>query len=398
MRVVVGVGGGIAAFKAVELVRELGRGGAEVRVVLTPAGGRFVGAVTFAGLTGHPAVTDLWDATYAGEVHVALGEWADAVVVAPATMNLIARWAHGMADDALLATLACAAGRRLCAPAMHARMWERRSTRDNVARLRDDGVEIVGPVHGELASGEIGPGRMAEPIDIAAAVLRGRGADLSGRAILVTAGPTAEDLDPVRFLGNRSSGRMGFAVAERAAARGALVTLVHGPVELAAPAGVERVPVRSALEMQAELNARYGSVDALVMAAAVADYRPRTRAEHKLKKGGDLVLELVRNPDILADLGAARIDGRPVLVGFAVESERLVERARDKLRRKKVDLIVANHASVGFGGTHNEAALVSPDGVEPMPPMSKLDLADAILDRVLTLLPPAGTDEMEIVR
>ncbi len=388
-RIVVGIGGGIAAFKAVELVRELGRRGAEVRVVLTPSGARFVGAITFAGLTGRPAVTDLWDPAYTGEVHVDLGGWADALVVAPATANLLARAASGMADDALLTTVSCMSGPVLYAPAMHTRMWRRPATRRNVARLREDGAAFVGPVEGPLANGETGEGRMSEPEAIADALeaLVGGPGDLAGAHVLVSAGPTVEDLDPVRYLGNRSSGRMGYALAERAAARGARVTLVSGPVSLEAPAGVERVSVRSALEMREALVSRLDGADAVVMAAAVADYRPATRHDDKIKKqDGPVTLELVRNPDILAELGARRAGRRPVLVGFAVETQDLVAYARGKLESKKCDLVVANDARVGFGGDDNQAILVDGAGEDSLPPLSKRALADRILDRVRTLL------------
>ena len=250
-RIVVGLGGGIAAFKAVQLVRELMRRGAEVRVVMTEAATRFVGPITFAGLTGKPPVTDLWAEDYAGEVHVELGDWADAIVVAPATMNLMARAAGGQANDALLATLACARGEVFFAPAMHQRMWSHPATQANVLLLRDRGAVVLGPVTGPLANGEIGEGRMAEPEEIAESVESrlAHAADLPGARLLITAGPTHEDLDPVRFLGNRSSGRMGYAIAAQAIRRGAEVTIVRGPVQLTAPSGAEVISVRSAEEM-----------------------------------------------------------------------------------------------------------------------------------------------------
>lgn len=392
-RIVVGVGGGIAAFKAVQLVRELGRRGAEVRVVLTRSATRFVGKTTFAGLTGEPAVDDLWDPSYAGEIHVELGEWADAMVVAPATMNVLARVAAGLADDALLATVACARGPVLFAPAMHHRMWSRASTRRSLELLRAAGYSFVGPVEGPLASGEVGMGRMSEPDAIADAlhVLLDAERDLAGLRLLVTAGPTVEDLDAVRFLGNRSTGKMGFAIAERALARGAAVSLVAGPVSLAAPPGAELVRVRSALEMQAEVERRVGVSDAVVMSAAVADYRPKEFSAEKMKKTGEeLSIALVRNPDILAELGAKRRGGHPLLVGFAVETTDLVRYARGKLDQKKVDLIVANEAKVGFGGDENQATLVTRDSVAALPPMRKLDLADRILDFVRDRIASAG--------
>ncbi len=387
-RIVVGIGGGIAAFKAVELVRELMRRGAEVRVVMTEAGARFVGPITFAGLTGKPAVTDLWAEDYAGEVHVELGEWADALVIAPATMNMMARAASGQANDALLATLACARGEVFWAPAMHHRMWAHPATQENLATLVERGAVVVGPVRGALANGEIGDGRMAEPEDIAEAVHSHftRGDDLQGVSVLVTAGPTHEDLDPVRFLGNRSSGRMGYAIAARAARRGAEVTLVSGPVALQAPRGVAVVNVRSAREMHSAVMSLFAQFDVVVMAAAVADYRPADPKAQKIKKAGKLTLELERNPDILAEIGAKRGAQPSVLVGFALETRDLVDAARKKLEHKRADLVVANEASAGLGGPTNRATLVDSKSATPLPEMSKQSLADQILDRALALL------------
>ncbi len=387
-RIVVGLGGGIAAFKAVELVRELSRRGAEVRVVMTEAATHFVGPITFAGLTGKPAVTDLWAKEYAGEVHVELGEWADAIIIAPATMNLISRAANGQADDAVLATLACVRGVVFFAPAMHHRMWSHSATQSNIQTLTDREAVVLGPVTGPLANGEVGEGRMMEPEDIAGAVESHltHADDLSGSRILITAGPTYEDLDPVRFLSNRSSGRMGYAIASQALRRGAEVTLVSGPVHLPVPSGAEVVRVRSADEMNAAVMSRFDRFDVVIMAAAVADYRPAHREAHKIKKGGNLQLELVRNPDILASVGAKRAQRPSVLVGFALETENLEQSARDKLERKAADLIVANEASAGLGGDTNRATLVDSATASPLPEMSKLALANQILDRVRTLL------------
>lgn len=391
--IVVGIGGGIAAFKAVQLVRELIRRGASVRVVMTESAARFVGPVTFTGLTGTPPVLDLWDPSYAGEVHVELAAWADAIVVAPATANLLARAAVGMADDAVLATLRCASVPVLLAPAMHHRMWAGKPTQRALKWLVDDGVQVVGPVHGPLASGEQGLGRMSEPEDIADAVARlfTRTQDLAGLRVLVSAGPTVEDLDPVRYLSNRSSGRMGYAIAERAHARGAEVLLVSGPVSLPAPPGCKLISVRSAREMHAAIMAEREAVDAIVMTAAVADYRPAEAREHKLKKGeGDtLTLELVKNPDILKELGAARAGAaRPVLVGFALETQDVARYARDKLEKKKVDLVVANHAQDGLGGDTNLATFVHAGGDEPQGLLDKHALSDRIWDWVRARLQP----------
>jgi phosphopantothenoylcysteine decarboxylase/phosphopantothenate--cysteine ligase len=393
--VVVGVGGGIAAFKAVVLVRELQRRGAEVRVAMTQSATRFVGPVTFTGLTGRPPVVDLFDPSYAGEVHVELAAWADAMVVAPATANLLARAATGMADDAVLATVSCASCPLLFAPAMHENMWLSPATQRNARRLEDDGARLVGPVAGLLANGESGMGRMAEPeviADALQAVLerdRPPRRDLDGKTVLVSAGPTVEDIDPVRYIANRSSGRMGFALVQAALDRGARVVLVSGPTQVKPPAGAELVAVRSALEMQDAIEAALPRIDAVVMNAAVADYRPKQAAKSKLKKQpgqSEMTIELVRNPDILAALGAQRKGKRPVLVGFAMETDDVVAYGKKKLADKRCDLIVANEAAVAFGGDDTQATLISADGEEALPPMAKLELADHVWDRVVKLL------------
>jgi phosphopantothenoylcysteine decarboxylase/phosphopantothenate--cysteine ligase len=387
-RVVVGMGGGIAAYKAVVLVRELLRRGHAVKVVMTGGAQRFVGPITIAGLTGEAPVVDLWDARYAGEVHVELAAWAELIVIAPATANLLARMAGGITDDAVTATLLCFDGPVVVAPAMHHRMWRHPATQRNVARLMADGVRFVGPVEGPLASGEVGVGRMVEPEAIAGALEALLGPrDLAGRTILISAGGPYEDLDPVRFLGNRSSGKMGYALAERAAARGARVILVSGPTALAEPVGVEVVRARSARDMEAAITARRADADAIVMAAAVADYRPAAEAEHKLKKtDGPLTIELVRNPDILRGLGTWRVGDRPMLVGFAVETEELIARARGKRERKQVDLIVANEAAVSFEKDTNRVVLVDAAGEEELPELPKREGADRVLHRIATHL------------
>jgi phosphopantothenoylcysteine decarboxylase/phosphopantothenate--cysteine ligase len=409
-RIVVGVGGGIAAFKAVVLVRELLRRGAELRVAMTQSATRFVGRATFSGLTGKAVVLDIFDPSHPGEVHVELGQWADAMVVAPATANLLARAALGMADDAVLATLSCTASPVLFAPAMHERMWLAPATQRNVQRLRDDGALMVGPVQGALASGQVGLGRMAEPEAIADAlegvlarpraagrkVLAGHGLaplatavklDLDAKTVLVSAGPTLEDIDPVRFISNRSSGRMGFALASAARDRGARVILVTGPTEVSPPSGVELVNVRSTREMQDAIDGALEQADAVIMNAAPADYRPAQVASSKIKKKSErMSLELVKNPDILAGIGARRVGKRPALVGFAMETDQLAAHARRKLLDKKCDLIVANEASVGFGRDDTQATLVGPHGDEALPPMTKVELANRILDEVVELL------------
>jgi phosphopantothenoylcysteine decarboxylase / phosphopantothenate---cysteine ligase len=388
-QIVVGIAGGIAAFKAVELVRELMRRGARVRVALTETAARFVGPVTFTGLTGTPPVIDIWDASYQGEVHVELAGWAHAIVIAPATANLLARAAIGMADDAVLATLRCSEAPVVLAPAMHHRMWKSPPTQRAVAQLRADGATLVGPVYGKLASGEEGLGRMSEPSQIADALetcLLRVEPDLLGLHVLVSAGPTIEDLDPVRYLSNRSSGRMGYALAERASKRGAKVSLISGPVSLTPPGGCEVVQIRSARELRDAIAERRANVDAIVQTAAVADYRPVSHSAHKLKKGDSLTLELVKNPDILEELGTTRTGSRPVLVGFKLETRNLLDYAREMLVRKQLDLVVANQAEDGLGGDDNVATLVDVTGDEALGKLSKHDLADRIWDRVAELV------------
>jgi phosphopantothenoylcysteine decarboxylase/phosphopantothenate--cysteine ligase len=332
-------------------------------------------------------VTDLWAKDYAGEVHVELGGWADALVIAPATMNLLARAATGQANDAVLATLACARGEVSFAPAMHSRMWSHPATQANVRTLHERGAQILGPVTGPLANGEVGEGRMMEPQEIAQALEShfARTDDFAAVRVLITAGPTYEDLDPVRFLGNRSTGRMGYALATEAQRRGAAVALVSGPVHLPAPAGVELIRVRSATEMHAAVMSRFEQFDVVIMAAAVADYRPKDRSAEKIKKRGSIALELVRNPDILADLGAQRSGQPRVLVGFALETKNLERAAREKLRQKAADLIVANEAVHGLGGDTNRVTLVDATSTTPLPEMTKHALANQILDAVRAL-------------
>jgi phosphopantothenoylcysteine decarboxylase/phosphopantothenate--cysteine ligase len=378
------VGGGIAAYKSATLARELLRLGATVETVLTPSATRFITPLTFAGITGRAAHTELWDPGFSGERHIDLSTRCGLTVVAPATANLLARMAQGLADDLATTTLLAARGPVLVAPAMHPRMWEHPATQQNIALLRARGGIVVGPVDGPLASGESGMGRMAEPAEIARAAANARvPQDLAGLRVVITAGPTYEALDPVRFLGNRSSGRMGYALAEVAAARGACVTLVSGPSNLDPPAGVAVHRVRSAREMRDAVFAQMASADAVIMSAAVADYRPAEVATEKIKKGdGTLTLTLVKNPDILAELGAARTGPAPVLVGFAVETRELVAYAREKLARKRCDLVVANLAADGFEGDDNVATLVSADAVFPLERMSKRALAGRILDAV----------------
>lgn len=389
------VSGSIAAYKAVEVARLLVKRGARVLPVMTRSGQEFVGSMTLSGICGEKVRDEMFDHHVAGEIHVDLAVEADLVLIVPATADLLARMAQGRANDLVTALALCARGPVLAAPAMHPRMWSHPATQRNVtALLRDGRVELVGPVEGEVASGEVGVGRLAEPAQIAAVALARIGRrDLAGVRIVVTAGPTVEDIDPVRFLGNRSTGKMGFAVAERAAARGAEVTLIAGPVALPSPFGVRRVDVRSAVAMRSAawqaLGPELKGADVLIMTAAVSDYRPAEERASKIKRSGQgMTLELVANPDILAEIGAARAERAPVLVGFAVETdtdERVVASARGKLESKRVDIVVANHARDAFATDDNRATFVSQAGAEPMPLLSKLELADRLLDRVLPL-------------
>jgi phosphopantothenoylcysteine decarboxylase / phosphopantothenate---cysteine ligase len=391
--IVLAVSGSIAAYKSVEVARLLKKAGARVLPLLTRAAKEFVGAQTLSGITGEAVVDDMFDPTFAGEKHVDLGHQADLILIVPATADLLARLAAGRADDLVTALALCASCPILAAPAMHPRMWAHPATTRNVATIVNDGrVHFVGPVDGEVASGERGLGRMADPQEIVrAALAHFETPDLRGLHIVVSAGPTVEDLDPVRYLGNRSTGKMGFALAERAAARGARVTLVTGPVSLVTPQGVTRVDVRGALDMKAALwtalGANLENADALIMSAAVADYRPAETSTTKRKRSSEtLDLKLIPNPDLLAEVGAARTNQKLVLVGFAVETgddEAILQYARGKLTKKRVDMVVANRADEAFGRDDNRATLVMQDGAEPLGVLSKQALADRILDRVL---------------
>ncbi|MEM9693553.1 MAG: bifunctional phosphopantothenoylcysteine decarboxylase/phosphopantothenate--cysteine ligase CoaBC [Myxococcota bacterium] len=393
--VVLGVTGSVAAYKAVEVARRLIKSGVRVRPVMTEAATRFLGPTTLSGVCGESVAIDMWDPSFAGERHVELAASADAIAIVPATADLLAALAAGQARDLLRCVCLCAEAPIVVAPAMHPKMWDHPATQRNVEILRRDGrVGWVGPVAGQVASGESGWGRMAEPAAIAAAVMAaidGLRDDLRGRRIVVTAGPTVEDLDPARYLSNRSSGKMGFAIAERAARRGAEVVLIAGPVSLPTPAGVERVDVRSARELAPEVEAHLRSADALIMAAAVADYRPEVVAEQKLKREEETMhLRFVKNPDILATVGRNRGEAeRPLLVGFALETKRgeaLVEAARGKLERKRVDMVVANHADDSFDRDDNRVLLVERERFTRVPDddsrLSKHDVGDRVLDWV----------------
>ncbi len=381
------VAGGIAAYKAVVVARLLIQAGAKVIPLMTASGARFVGKITLSGVCGEAVIDDMWDPKFSGEAHVAIAERADAIAIVPATADLLARLAQGRADDLVAALCLVARSPIVVAPAMHPRMWQHPATQHNVALLRER-LHFVGPVHGAVANGDVGMGRMSEPEAIVAAIGEALGKrDLEGRHVVVSAGPTVEDLDPVRFIGNRSTGKMGFAVAAAASARGARVTLVSGPVSLATPPGVARVDVRSAIDMGDAIDRAMADADALIMAAAVSDYRPRAVDPDKTKKSGDTVtIELVKNPDLLARVGARRGESKhPVLVGFAVETRDLVGYARAKLAQKKVDLVVGNLAAHGFGGDDDEVVIVGATSERPLRG-SKRAIADAILDDVVMRL------------
>ena len=384
-RVLLGVCGGIAAYKAAELVRRLREAGAEVRVVLTDGATHFVGAATFQALSGNPVRSSLWDAAAEAAMgHIELARWATRVVIAPATADMLAKLAHGHADD-LLSTLCLATIAPLdVAPAMNNRMWLHPATQANLALLQTRGVSILGPADGEQACGEVGPGRLLEPDAIVAALAQTTAPPpqtLRGVRVLISAGPTFEDLDPVRYLGNRSSGKMGFALAAAATALGAQVTLVAGPTALVTPAGVRRIDVRRTNEMR---DAVLGALpqDIYIGAAAVADYMPRHTADRKLKKSAAmLVLELVRTPDILAEV-AAHMPRPRMVIGFAAETEELESHARGKLADKQIDLIAANRVGIeggGFESDENALSVYWTGGEVQLGPTSKTRLAHALL-------------------
>lgn len=394
-RILLCVGGGIAAYKSLELVRRLRQAGAQVQVAMTAGAQQFVTPLSFQALSGQPTRTSLWDsAAEASMGHIELARWADRVLIAPATADLLAHLAHGLADD-LVTTLALAttAPITVC-PAMNHIMWGHAATQANVDTLRARGVQVIGPEDGPLAEGESGPGRLSEPEAIVAA-LAGQSADsapvalvtdgpLSGLHVLVSAGPTYEDLDPVRYLGNRSSGKMGFAVAEAAVRRGAKVTLVAGPVNLKTPSGVTRIDVRSAAQMRAAVFDALPA-DIYIGAAAVADYTPRVPAPNKIKKSSEsLALDLVRTPDILAEVAASE-EPLKLVVGFAAETERVADYARGKLAAKRLDMIVANRVGIpdgGFESDRNAMTAFWKDGQREFPSAPKTELADALVELI----------------
>lgn len=397
--VALGVTGGIGAYKAVEVARGLQKRGHEVVAIMTHSATRFVGPVTFEAITRRAVITDQFAPGTNAEIeHIALASTIDLLLVAPATANVLGKFANGIADDFLSTMYTATKAPVLVAPAMNTNMFEHPAVRRNLETLAARGVLFVEPGEGYLACGWIGKGRLAEPDDIVAAaehVLRPDG-PLRGQRVIVTAGPTYEDIDPVRYIGNRSSGRMGFAIAAEAMRRGARVTLVAGPTPVEPPPVTELVRVRRATEMHAAVIARAEQADVVVMAAAVADYQPAEQAPHKLQKGPDgsaMALTLTRTPDILAELGASRAargdEARPLLVGFAAETEDVAARAADKRARKRVDLVVANDVSrrdAGFDVETNEVTIVDAAGAETVPLTSKSRIAAHLLDRVEALL------------
>jgi phosphopantothenoylcysteine decarboxylase/phosphopantothenate--cysteine ligase len=392
-RIVLGVTGSIAAYKAVEVLRELVKDGADVTVVMTASATRFVAPLTFEVLSGHPVATDLF-AAHEEMLHLSLAEQADAVLIVPATAHCLAKAALGLADDLLGTLLLATRGPVLMAPAMDGGMWDHPTVRQHVSTLEARGVMILGPEEGPLASGRIGKGRMVDPDVIfeAISVCLAPRQDWQGHRVLISAGPTREPIDPVRFLSNHSSGKMGYALAEAARARGAEVVLVSGPTVLPSPAGVERIDVVTAEEMYKALLERLPWATVIVMAAAVGDFRPTRLAARKLERAGKQTLELEPTTDILSVLAKQR-RGR-IVVGFAAETGQVLPRAAEKLKRKGVDLMVANDVTregAGFGTDTNVAVLIDRNGrTLELPKMSKRALADRILDAVLALAQPQG--------
>jgi phosphopantothenoylcysteine decarboxylase / phosphopantothenate---cysteine ligase len=397
MKIALGVTGGVAAYKAAELVRRLQQEGLDVQVVMTRAAREFITPLTFAALTGKKVITEMFGAESAGPAnvesaieHIAVAQRIDLLLVAPATADTLSKFAHGAADDFLSTLYLATKAPVVVAPAMNVNMWEHPATQENIVALRARGVHVIDPDDGYLACGMVGAGRLAAVETIAQQALHVLGVrkDLAGQTVLVTAGPTREDLDPVRFLTNRSSGKMGYAIAEAAVRRGARTILVSGPVDLPAPEGVDWVPVRSSEEMRSAVIARAAEATIFVMAAAVADYRPAAVHANKIKRNeGRVTLDLEPTADILAEVG--RTKGNAILIGFAAETDRLAENARGKLLRKNADMIVANDVTqegAGFDTDTNIVTLVLCDGRDvQLPKMSKRAVADRIFDQALAL-------------
>ena len=398
MKIALGVTGGVAAYKAAELVRRLQQEKLDVQVVMTRAAQEFITPLTFAALTGQKVITEMFASADAAPAnvesaieHIAVAQRIDLLLVAPATADILGQFAHGIAGDFLGTLYLATKAPVIVAPAMNVNMWEHPATQENIATLRARGVHVVDPGEGYLACGMTGAGRLASTeaiVEKVCAVL-GLRRDLEGRTVLVTAGPTREDIDPVRFLTNRSSGKMGYALAEAAIRRGARVILVSGPTDLTVPGGVDWIPVRSTQEMRHAVRERAVEANVIIMAAAVSDYRPAASHTQKLKRGeGSLTLQLEPTPDILAELG--REKGSRILVGFAAETTQLAENARAKLARKGADMIVANDVTqegAGFDGDTNIVTIFLRDGREiPLPKLIKFEVANRILDAVLGLM------------
>lgn len=389
-KILLGVTGGIAAYKAVEVVSRLRKAGAEVRVIMTREATEFVTELTFREISGNPVTVDMWASVQHWNVaHISLAEWADAALVAPATANSMAKAALGVADDMLTTTLLAVTAPVFFAPAMNSNMYAHPATQKNIGILAERGARIIPPGTGKLACGAEGPGRLAEPVEIVAALDRFfvEGARLTGVKVLVTAAGTIEPIDPVRYIGNRSSGRMGYALAEEAAARGAEVVLVSGPSALKPPPGLKKfISVETAAEMREVVLREAETSRIVIKAAAVADYRPKSVAEHKIKKNDEeLSILLEKNPDILKELGQKKHPGQ-ILVGFAAETQNLLQYAQEKMEKKNLDFIVANDVTkpgAGFNTATNLVKIISRDGgIEDVPMMTKREIAKLVFDRV----------------
>lgn len=388
--IVLGVTGSIAAYKIASLASMLVKKQADVTVIMTPNATNFINPITFESLTGNKCLVDTFDRNFQFQVeHVALAKLADVFLVAPASANVIAKAAHGIADDMLTTTLLACQCPKIFAPAMNTRMYENPIVQDNMEKLKGYGMEMITPSNGYLACGDTGAGKMPEPETLFEAIVKAlTPKDLAGKKVLVTAGPTQERMDPVRYISNHSTGKMGYAVARAAMLRGADVTLVSGETALQPPEGVKVVPVISAADMAQAVKAAASEQDIIVKAAAVADYRPAVTADEKIKKkDGELTLSLERTEDILAWLGANRLEGQ-ILCGFSMETEHLLENSRAKLERKKIDMIVAKslkQAGAGFGTDTNVVTLLTKQGTEELPLLSKEEVADRLLDRLMEL-------------
>jgi phosphopantothenoylcysteine decarboxylase / phosphopantothenate---cysteine ligase len=385
--ILLGVTGGIAAYKTPALVRQLTSQNANVQVVMTHGAAQFVTATTLQAVSGRPVRSDLWDsAAEAAMGHIELARWADCILIAPATAHTLARLAHGMADDLLTAMTLAATCPVVVAPAMNHMMWKHPASQRNVDQLRADGVRIVGPDDGPQACGEFGPGRMPEPEVLCGELVRLFGPrPLAGKRVLITAGPTREPIDPVRYISNHSSGKQGFAIAGAARDAGAEVTLISGPVALPTPSGVKRIDVITAQQMHDSVTQHVGACDIFIGVAAVADFRPAQSVAQKIKKEAQagLSLELVQNPDIIA--AVARLSARPIVVGFAAETQDTIENARSKLVRKDLDMIVVNDVSdhrIGFNSNDNAVTVITTDGEDRIDIGSKSEIARAVIDRI----------------